>query len=280
MNRAGARVVVVDNSGDLDPATMNGIAVVRPGRNLGYPAAINLGVAHLLSTAHHDFVLLANPDMTMRPAYVQSLKAAVSGERAAISFPDLPGGRTLGWQPRPTALGSAVAYAFRIHRAMYGVRTSRYPSGSLLLFNAKAIERLVDDDRLLAPDLFFMDDVEIADRAIERGVALRPVGGDEADVIHQSNGTGWRAPGVPYFFRRVAKIRYWSARRRRASAAILAAVIVVEAALVIAVTTVRRGSGLASVRPAAQLVIRSIGGYRRSFDDRVLAFGYHAPPAG
>ncbi len=273
--RSGARVVVVDNSGDLMLAPDPEISVLRPGRNLGYPAAINLGVTHLLEDRAAEFVLLANPDMTLSPVFVDALCAAACGPRPVISFPVLPGGATVGWQRRPTALGSAAAYAFRFHRATYGVRPVRYPSGALLLLNASALRLLRRNDRLLDPDLFFMDDVEIADRARTQNVAFSPVSADPTDVVHESNGTAWRAPGVPYFFRRAAKVRYWSARGQRTSAGILAGVVMAEALLIVATATMIRRSKLVSVRSAALLLLRSAGGWRRSFDDRVLGFGYH-----
>ncbi len=78
---APSEVVVVDNgSSDGSLATAlrvaPGLAVVAPGANLGYGAAVNRGVAASVAPA----VLVCNPDLEVRPGTVGALRKALDDD--------------------------------------------------------------------------------------------------------------------------------------------------------------------------------------------------------
>lgn len=91
-----ADVVIADNaSADATVAIAHGrddlpVRVVQLGRNAGYAAGINAGVAAATGT---DAVLVLNPDITIRPGAVAVLMAALSdavmAQRRGITVPKL-----------------------------------------------------------------------------------------------------------------------------------------------------------------------------------------------
>lgn len=85
---AGAQVVVVDNAGDLAP--MPGTRLIDAGRNIGFGAACNLGVAALDASAR--IVCFHNPDVDAPAPAIEALAAAVRGGVAIVG----PALRTAG----------------------------------------------------------------------------------------------------------------------------------------------------------------------------------------
>lgn len=71
------RIVVVDNAGDLADDVAAGAAVVRPGRNLGFGAGANAGVA-LLDRAASDTVVVLNNDVEVVDGFLAAAVAAVA----------------------------------------------------------------------------------------------------------------------------------------------------------------------------------------------------------
>ncbi|MBW1646314.1 MAG: glycosyltransferase family 2 protein, partial [Deltaproteobacteria bacterium] len=83
---AVAGVVVVDNSGELEPAMFadrQRVLLLRPGSNLGFAAAVNLAVPHLTS----EYVLLVNPDIRLFPGCLPALLAAARDSGAVLTGP-------------------------------------------------------------------------------------------------------------------------------------------------------------------------------------------------
>lgn len=71
-------IVVVDNSDSLPEAAETfGVRVVRPGRNLGYGAGVNAGVAALGESAP-DAVVFMNHDVEIAPGFLDAAVAAVA----------------------------------------------------------------------------------------------------------------------------------------------------------------------------------------------------------
>lgn len=83
------RVVVVDNDSSDDSLERlaradEGVHLVRSGRNLGYGAGANRGIAVL----DDEFVLVCNPDVVVHPGAIDVLVRAIEGhERAGIAGP-------------------------------------------------------------------------------------------------------------------------------------------------------------------------------------------------
>ena len=72
------RVVVVDNSGGLDPATLGTeVAVVTAAGNLGFGAGVNLGV-EALGSVSWDALVVLNHDVEVRPGFLSAAVEAVS----------------------------------------------------------------------------------------------------------------------------------------------------------------------------------------------------------
>jgi len=98
---AGARVVVVDNSGTHGDAA--GVAVARPGCNLGFAAACNLALDQVGPDARA--VCFHNPDLQAPPAAIARLASRLAG------------------QPRPGLVAPAIRVGAVVRRHGY-----RYPS--------------------------------------------------------------------------------------------------------------------------------------------------------
>ena len=66
------RTTVVDNSGQHDLRLPQGVEVLRPGRNLGYARAVNLG----LRRGDAPYVLLLNPDTRLESPFLEAARRA------------------------------------------------------------------------------------------------------------------------------------------------------------------------------------------------------------
>lgn len=81
----GVDVVVVDNGCTSDSveqvAGREGVTVLRPGRNLGFPAGANLGAR----SARADVIAFVNSDVVVRPGAVAALARAVADPTVGIA---------------------------------------------------------------------------------------------------------------------------------------------------------------------------------------------------
>ncbi len=101
LGRDDLRFIVVDNDGSLDAARLEadvpGLAILRPGRNLGFAGGCNLGIARALEDGV-AYCLLLNPDARAETDFIAPLLAAMEADpRVAIASPtvleDDPGRR-------------------------------------------------------------------------------------------------------------------------------------------------------------------------------------------
>lgn len=267
---ACAAVVLVDNSGDLtttidDPR----VIVVRPGRNLGYPAGINAGLRALEDKGPFEVIVLANPDLTMTRGFCSRLVRAAASSSPTIAIPQ-GGDLGTGLNRCPMPVGSALALLTRVNAcATWGSR-SDYPSGSLVALNRSAMQILQTPDGLLRDSLFFMDDVDLGVRAREGNVGLVGVATTRDEVVHEVNGTAWRAPSIPFYFRRASKVRYWIDERPTRGGRAYQAAVLIEAALIWAVSRISGWPRWTEVRPACASLVRTRGRHPE-LDDQVLA---------
>ncbi len=191
-----AEVVVVDNASTddslsrLEAVALDGVRVVRAGRNLGYGAGINLGVA----AAGPGHVLVCNPDLLLDAGCIEALVQRLDGEPdLGIVAPRLrnPDGSTyVSGRPFPSlvdAMGHAFAGLFwpgnpwtrRYLRTGWDREEPAdvdWASGALLLVRRHTFELLGGFDERF---FMFMEDVDLCWRAREQGfrVSVEPAAG-------------------------------------------------------------------------------------------------------
>jgi N-acetylglucosaminyl-diphospho-decaprenol L-rhamnosyltransferase len=202
------RVVVVDNGsadGSVARLQASGLPaeVVRPGRNLGYGGAANLGV----SATTEPFVLICNPDLTVDPAAVGILYERLRGDEAlSVAGPMLretdgtvyPSGRSF------PALADAIGHAFvglvwggnpwtkryrHLGADQHEARSADWVSGACFLVRRLAYESVRGFD-----DAYFMyaEDVDLCWRLRRAGwgVQYEPA----AEVVHEQGRSTSRHP--------------------------------------------------------------------------------------
>jgi GT2 family glycosyltransferase len=145
-------------------------------------------------------------------------------------------------------------------------------SGALLAINCSAIRLLAADGHLLRDELFFMDDVELSDRARHLGITVKEV--QCHGTIQHIGGVSMRQrPAVRIYFSRVSKVRYW-VRVHPARGRLLGAFFLIEASVgwLIASRFRTAGSGLqkGTVADGFEAVVRWLYSRDRTIDERVL----------
>ncbi|GIH69054.1 hypothetical protein Mth01_13070 [Sphaerimonospora thailandensis] len=184
-----ARIVVVDNASPDDTVDRvrkwgAGVELIEMGRNGGFAAGINAGVA----AAPGCDVLVLNADIRMRPGSVARLREVLEAAGAGIAVPRLVGsdGRLhLSLRRRPTvmrALGEAVLGGSRAGRyallgevltdpaAYRSPRTVDWATGAAWLVSQACLDALGPmDDRYF----LYSEETEYMLRAGERGFAVR-----------------------------------------------------------------------------------------------------------
>lgn len=163
-------LTVVDNASD--PATAALVArvggrYIDPGRNLGFAAGVNVGLAAI---GEHRDVLLLNPDATISLESALALKNAMrSGEKIACVAPgqtDPSTGRAqrVAW-PLPTPAGAWIEAA-----GLGRLRRDRYVIGAVLLLSAEA---LCDVGPLDEGYFLYAEEADWERRAARRGWRIR-----------------------------------------------------------------------------------------------------------
>ncbi|WP_369930564.1 hypothetical protein [Xanthomonas sp. NCPPB 2632] len=181
-------VVLVDNSED-GRASLNelerkllavrmSVVSVEPGRNLGFAAGINLGMAIVERDFAGSDVLLINNDATLSEGTVDRLRQAVSGDRPTIAAPSIDG---------PTGIVAARTYyrhfSGTINPRGPGLRGHALLGGACLLLHRELARCPIFDDSFF----FYGDDIELGFRMSRKGVQLIDV--PEGLVIHQGSGS-------------------------------------------------------------------------------------------
>lgn len=227
-------VIVVDNSGDLCSWPPSIGKLVVPGSNLGYSRGVNRGVEQLPSNI--DGLVLLNPDIQAgADVIVDLVNIARTWTGPVVLAPKSIDG-SFGYQPEPTVANTLVGHLLRrLNRPTSG---KGFLSGALLVLNSEAVGMLLQGGILLCEDLFFMDDVELCDRARKMHVAIH-----EETVVgsirHVGGESVLKRPAVGVYFSRVSKIRYWR-RSQPMWSRVLAAFYVVEATLGLIVSRTSR----------------------------------------
>ncbi|SRR5580765_807781 len=230
-------LVAVDNSStdgspDVVRVLLPAAVVVETGRNAGYSAGINAGVA---AAPTHDAVLVLNPDVRLEPGCVTELLTVLAEPGVGIAVPrllDADGQLILSMRREPTV---TRAYADALVGAS---RVGRYPSLGEVVTDHAAYEMPTDTDwaegstQLISAacwaacgpwdESFFLysEETEFDLRARDLGFATRFV--PTAVATHLEGGSG-ASPGlralmalnrVRLFRRRNGRVRgalFWSA---------------------------------------------------------------------
>ncbi|RPF25916.1 glycosyltransferase [Georgenia muralis] len=200
-----APLVIVDNGSDPtvvdDVARRHGAEVLRPGHNLGYGAAANLGAAG----GDSPWVVVANPDVVWQPGSLDALLAAAERHPGAGSL----GPRILNTDgtvyPSARAVpslrqGAGHAVFARVwphnpwtrqyHQRQEEVLLTEHPvgwlSGACLLLRRSALDQVGGFD----PSYFmFFEDVDLGERLGRSG--WENVYVPDAVVVHDQ-GASWR----------------------------------------------------------------------------------------
>ncbi|HEX9944915.1 MAG TPA: glycosyltransferase [Thermoanaerobaculia bacterium] len=189
----GAEIVLVDQ-GDFPAEIPSGLAdrVLRPGRNLGFAAGTNLGIA----TAAGEWIATVNDDAVVEPGWLTVLLAALEGDSGAaaaqgvnlvLDRPDLADGCGLEWnrwwqavqighgQPAP-APGSGV-------REVFGV------SATAAVYRRAALRAVAADGEVFDSRLgSYYEDVDLAVRL--RAAGWRALLVPAARALHAGSATG------------------------------------------------------------------------------------------
>lgn len=163
-------LTVVDNASDPETAALVahlGGHYVDPGRNLGFAAGVNLGLAEIGDRSH---VLLLNPDAAISPQAVLALADALhSGKRVACVAPaqkDPSTGQSqrVAW-PLPTPAGAWVEAA-----GLGRLRRSHYVIGAVLLLSAEALRDVGPFDEGY---FLYAEEADWERRALRKGWTVR-----------------------------------------------------------------------------------------------------------
>lgn len=268
-------IVAVDNASDdasvalVSAHPVPAVRVLPVGRNAGYAAAINLGVAALSDC---DAVLVLNPDVRLRPGAVAALAAALAVPGVAVAAPRLStaDGRlhpSLRRRPSlPRALAEAVLggdRAARLGRLGERVTDPRcyerpgrvdWAAGAALLLSRDALRQIGPWDESF---LLYSEETEFALRAADQGWSVRFEPAAEAVHLGGESGTD------PMLAALLAVNRVGLYRRRHgrlAAAAFHAAVVLGEALRAAAGRRTSRAALTALLFPSRRLrVLPSAG---------------------
>ncbi|MFI7462850.1 glycosyltransferase family 2 protein [Nonomuraea sp. NPDC049646] len=263
-------VVVADNASKDDSLAIAEQAAglpVRPlqvGRNAGYAAAINAGVASL-GLDGLDAVLVLNPDCRLRPGALAVLAAALDRPGTGIAVPrlvstegvlhhslrrtpavrralaeSLVGGRLAG---RIGTLGEMVVDPARYERP----GPADWATGAAMLVSATALARLGPWDESF---LLYSEETEYALRAADAGWTLWY---EPAAVVEHIGGEAKTSPMLAALLT-VNRVRLFRRRRGRvATAGFYLAVLLGEVMRAAAGRRTARASVVALLRPSRRL---------------------------
>jgi len=184
-------VVVVDNSSTAatrDVAIGAGAQYLDPGENLGFAAAVNVGL-RVVGLPDVD-VLLLNPDARIQPEDIERLRDVLAEDHAAVCVAPsyrVPGSarEATPWWPWITP-AKAWAEAIGVHRVASG---KGFLSGAVLVVRGKALFDVGPFDERF---FLYAEDQDWQRRALARGWQLRHcpqataehlVGGTESDIV-------------------------------------------------------------------------------------------------
>ncbi len=179
------QIVVVDNGAGESAAVARGSApgalVLEPERNLGFAGGCNLGV----SRSSADNVVLINPDVELRPGFLDALVDALREPAVGVVGGKLlfPGGVTLqhagGILQLPLALTSHRGYGEADDATYDEIVDVEYVTGAALATRRETWDRLNGMDEAFSPAYY--EEVDFCLRTREAGLRVRYVPGAVAE---------------------------------------------------------------------------------------------------
>lgn len=214
------QVIVVDNSGTLAESTLRHVTVVRPARNVGFGAGLNMGVRH----ADGHLILALNPDARIGERDLELLVSSLleDARLAAVGprllnpdgTPQVNGGSWSGWaRELSRSLGAGPAIR-RVRAALRrevraqpdaGVLLRDWLSGTVLLIRRSSFEAIGGFDEKF---FLYYEDEDLC-RRLRRGgwrVGVCP----QASAVHAVGGS---MEGDPYLSRSFEESRALYHRR-------------------------------------------------------------------
>lgn len=189
---AVGRVIVVDNSGELQADAVAGYAgggrveLLQPGENIGFGAAVNLAAAR----ADGDYLLLVNPDIRLFPGCLDHLVRALRDHNAVLAGPRFywdekkmfrlpPATGASAWFDAALAGAGAsrleaehLAFYWQLRHERFWTATAPFPepflSGACLLLDRRQAGR--EDGTVFDPRFFlYYEDTDLSARALLAG---------------------------------------------------------------------------------------------------------------
>ncbi|GAA2364629.1 glycosyltransferase family 2 protein [Dactylosporangium salmoneum] len=228
------RVVVVDNNSRDDSVALTFAAAdrlpirsVQTGRNAGYAAAVNAGVA-TLAEEKYDAIWVMNPDTRLRPDTLRILAEALREPRRGIIVPKIlnPDGTlqpslrrkpTVGRALAEAVIGAKAGHIGSIGELIADPREYERPhaaiwaTGAAMLLGADMVREIGDWDESL---LLYSEETEYALRAGDHGWSLWY---DPRAVVEHIGGESGTNPKLAALLV-VNKVRLFKRRNNLASA--------------------------------------------------------------
>lgn len=256
------RVVVVDNASSDDTVAAlrgKGIEVIEMGRNAGYSAGINAGLAVL---ADASAVLILNPDVVLGRSAVAEMYAELSDPGVGVVVPqtrEFSGALAYNQRRDPTllrAVASAVLGAGRAGRwstlsetiedtATYlRTRDIDWGVGAVMMISRACLDAVGPWDESF---FLYSEETDYCQRVRRRGMVVRYTPG--AVVLHR--GGGGAADSRLRSMMMINKVRLYGRQHSRAATfAYLAASFLYEGTRAIGGSASARASAVALLRPS------------------------------
>ncbi len=207
LNRSDLEFIVVDNGGSIEEERFRSgfphVAVLKPGRNLGFAGGCNVGIAAAID-AGASYCLLLNPDTVAEQDFVAPLLAVMeSDDGTGMACPtvlDLDmrnavgygGGGINWWIGRP--------YAVKGERLgdPCGSVDVPFVTGAALLIRAAAVADVgpMDEGYFL-----YFEDADYAQAFLDAGWKIKYV--PSAEILHAASSvTGFQSRQYVYYFAR------------------------------------------------------------------------------
>ena len=201
---AARRVVVVDNGGAPASLAWGGAEVVRPGRNLGFGAGANAGVA-ALGNVELDSIVVLNNDIEVADGYLDAALAALRRPGVGLSagplYLDRPGGR-LWYAGGGINWLTGTVWQARTARAAARERVVGFISGAAFAARPDAWRAVGGFD----PSYFlYNEDVDFCLRLRRRGWRL--LFSPAMVAVHRLGGATGSAARSPFYLEHMAATR-------------------------------------------------------------------------
>lgn len=192
LRREGGIEIVVVDQGEKPTGLPEGIRVVRPGRNLGFAAGTNLGVAE----SSGALIATVNDDAIVEPGWLAHLKAALESDPGAaaaqgvnllLDDPERADGCGIAWNRWWQAV--QIGHGEKAPPATPGAQEIFGVSATAALFRREALLAVSPRGEIFDPLLVsYYEDVELAGRL--RAAGFRALLVPAARARHAGSATG------------------------------------------------------------------------------------------